>query len=150
VLQFEFGSNLETNSVPSEPHPLKSVVYTGTHDNDTTAGWYAKLPAAQRQALQTQLGANDQEVVWAMIAKALASPADTAIIPAQDVLELGSDARMNLPGIAKGNWQWRLKEGALTQELAQRLRITTMTNGRLGSGETSQAPRCEEHGVNTP
>jgi len=150
VLQFEFAAKLQTNSDPPAHYPVRSVVYTGTHDNDTTAGWYAKLPAAQRQALQTQLGANDQEVVWAMIAKALASPADTAIIPAQDVLELGSDARMNLPGIAKGNWQWRLKEGALTQELAQRLRITTMTNGRLGSGETSQAPRCEEHGVNTP
>jgi len=150
VLQFEFAAKLQTNSDPPAHYPVRSVVYTGTHDNDTTAGWYAKLAAAQRQALQTQLGANDQEVVWAMIAKALASPADTAIIPAQDVLELGSDARMNLPGIAKGNWQWRLKEGALTQELAQRLRITTMTNGRLGSGETSQAPRCEEHGVNTP
>jgi 4-alpha-glucanotransferase len=150
VLQFEFAAKLQTNSDPPAHYPVRSVVYTGTHDNDTTAGWYAKLPAAQRQALQTQLGANDQEVVWAMIAKALASPADTAIIPAQDVLELGSDARMNLPGIAKGNWQWRLKEGALTQELAQRLRITTMTNGRLGSGEPSQAPRCEEHGVNTP
>ena len=122
VLQFEFAARLEANSDPPAPHPVKSVVYTGTHDNDTTAGWYAKLPTAQREALQKQLGADNQEVVWAMIGKALASPADTAIIPAQDVLELGSEARMNLPGIAKGNWQWRLKDGALTQELAQRLR----------------------------
>ena len=66
-----------------------------------------------------------------MIGKALGSPADSAIIPAQDVLELGSDARMNLPGIARGNWQWRFKDGALTHELAQRLRRVTMTNGRL-------------------
>ena len=58
VLQFEFGSNLETNSVPPEQHPAKSVVYTGTHDNDTTAGWYRKLPGTQRKALQKQLGAN--------------------------------------------------------------------------------------------
>ena len=122
VLQFEFAAKLQTNSDPPAPHPVKSVVYTGTHDNDTTAGWYAKLPTAQREALQKQLGANNREVVWAMIGKALASPADTAIIPAQDLLELGSEARMNFPGIAKGNWQWRLKDGALTQELAQRLR----------------------------
>ena len=87
VLQFEFGSKLETNSSPPAPHPVKSVVYTGTHDNDTTAGWYAKLPAAQREALQKQLGANDREVVWAMIREALASPADTAIVPAQDLLD---------------------------------------------------------------
>ena len=98
---------------------------------------------AQREALQKQLGANNREVVWAMIGKALASPADTAIIPAQDVLELGSEARMNLPGIAKGNWQWRLKDGALTQELAQRLRSVTMTNGRLVGGEIRPVPRCQ-------
>ena len=144
VLQFEFGSNLETNSVPPEQHPVKSVVYTGTHDNDTTAGWYRKLPGAQREALQKQLGANDREVVWAMIREALASQADTAIIPAQDLLELGSEARMNFPGIAKGNWRWRLKDGALTQELAQRLRSITITYGRLRSGEPRLAPRCQE------
>jgi 4-alpha-glucanotransferase len=103
VLQFEFGSNLETNSVPSEPHPLKSVVYTGTHDNDTTAGWYRKLPSTQRQALQRRLGANNPDVVWAMIREAVASQADTAIVPAQDLLELGSEARMNFPGIEQGN-----------------------------------------------
>ena len=144
VLQFEFGSNLETNSVPPEQHPVKSVVYTGTHDNDTTAGWYRKLPSTQREALQKQLGANDREVVWAMIREALASQADTAIIPAQDLLELGSEARMNFPGIAKGNWRWRLKDGALTQELAQRLRSITITYGRLRSGEPRPTPRCQE------
>jgi 4-alpha-glucanotransferase len=135
VLQFEFAAKLQNNPVPRAPHPVKSVVYTGTHDNDTTAGWYAKLPNTQREALQKQLGANDQEVVWAMIREALASQADTAIVPAQDLLGLGSAARMNLPGIAKGNWQWRLKEGALTDDLAQRLRSITTTSGRVGSEE---------------
>jgi 4-alpha-glucanotransferase len=144
VLQFELGSNLETNSVPPERHPVTSVVYTGTHDNDTTAGWYRTLPSAQRKALQKQLGANDREVIWAMIREALASPADTAIIPVQDLLELGSEARMNVPGIAKGNWQWRLKDGELTQELAQRLRSITTTYGRLRSGEPRTAHRCQE------
>jgi 4-alpha-glucanotransferase len=106
------------------------VVYTGTHDNDTTAGWYRKLPETQRKALQKRLRANDREVVWAMIGEALASPADTAIIPAQDLLELGSEARMNSPGIAKGNWQWCLEDDSLTQDLAQRLRDKTATYGR--------------------
>jgi 4-alpha-glucanotransferase len=131
VLQFEFGSDLQTNSDPPAPHPLKSVVYTGTHDNDTTAGWYRKLPGTQRKALQKKLGANNREIVWAMIRAALASQANTAIIPAQDVLELGSEARMNFPGMAKGNWGWRLQDGVLTENLAQRLRSLTMEYGRL-------------------
>ena len=144
VLQFAFGSHLETNSMPPPQLPVKSVVYTGTHDNDTTAGWYGKLPNTQREALQKQLGANNREIVWAMIREAMASQADTAIVPAQDLLELGSEARMNFPGIAKGNWQWRLKDGELTQELAQRLRSITITYGRLRSGEPRLAPRCQE------
>ena len=140
VLQFEFGSDLETNSALPGQHPVKSVVYTGTHDNDTTAGWYRNLPSTQREALQKQLGANDREVVWAMIREALASQAETAIVPAQDLLELGSEARMNFPGIEKGNWQWRLKHGALTEELAQRLRKITTTYGRLSDGGPRPAP----------
>jgi 4-alpha-glucanotransferase len=113
------------------------VVYTGTHDNDTTAAWYGKLPATQRKALQEKLGVNDRKIVWAMISEALASQADTAIIPAQDLLELGSEARMNFPGMAKGNWGWRLQGGVLTEKLAQRLRSLTMKYGRLKTGETS-------------
>jgi len=135
VLQFEFGSNLETNSSISKPHLARSVVYTGTHDNDTTRGWYQKLPGAQQDALQRKLGASDQEIVWAMIHEAFVSAADTAIIPAQDLLDLASEARMNFPGVAQGNWQWRLKDGALSQELAQRLRGITVSNGRLINAE---------------
>jgi 4-alpha-glucanotransferase len=143
VLQFEFGSNLETGSVPSEPHPAKSVVYTGTHDNDTTAGWYWKLPLTQRKALRLRLRANDHEIVWAMIREALASPSDTAIVPAQDLLDLGSDARMNFPGIEQGNWQWRLKHGVLTGDLAQKLRSITTAYGRLGR-ELHSTFACQE------
>jgi 4-alpha-glucanotransferase len=79
-----------------------------------------------------------------MIREALASQADTAIVPAQDLLELGSEARMNLPGIAKGNWQWRLKDRALTDELVQRLRSITTMYGRLGSGESPPVLPCQE------
>jgi 4-alpha-glucanotransferase len=144
VLQFEFGSNLEANSAPPERHPVESVVYTGTHDNDTTAGWYGKLPERQRADLQKQLRADDSEVVWAMIREALASQADTAIVPAQDLLELGSEGRMNSPGTAKGNWRWRLDDGALTQDLARRLRNVTRTYGRLESAENRPSPRRRE------
>jgi 4-alpha-glucanotransferase len=144
VLQFEFDSAIQTNSDPPAPQPLKTVVYTGTHDNDTTAGWYGKLPGTQRKALQTQLGANRRDIVWAMIRAALASPGDTAIVPAQDLLELGSEARMNFPGIAKRNWGWRLKAGALTQKLAQRLRSLTMECGRLKTAEPSSAAWCQK------
>ena len=144
VLQFEFGSELQTNSDPPAPHPLKTVVYTGTHDNDTTAGWYRKLPGTPRKALKKKLGANNREIVWAMIRETLASQANTAIVPAQDLLELGSEARMNFPGIAKGNWGWRLKDGALTQKLAQRLRSLTIECGRLKTGKLSSAAQCQE------
>jgi 4-alpha-glucanotransferase len=140
VLQFEFGSNLEANPAPPKRHSVKSVVYTGTHDNDTTAGWYRKLPDTQRKALKERLRANDLEVVWAMIGEALASQAGTAILPVQDLLELGSEARMNTPGIAKGNWQWRLEDDALTLDLAQRLRCITEANGRLISGANLSSP----------
>jgi 4-alpha-glucanotransferase len=136
VLQFEFESDLETNSTPSEHPSVNSVVYTGTHDNDTTAGWYRKLPGTLQKVLKKRLGTDDRGVVRAMIREALSSQADTAIIPAQDLLDLGSEARMNIPGTAKGNWQWRLKDGALTQEIEQWLRSMTMTRGRLGDGKT--------------
>jgi 4-alpha-glucanotransferase len=143
VLQFDLGAKLQNNSSPPPQHPAKSVVYTGTHDNDTTAGWYAKLPSAQREALQKQFPANSREIVWAVIREALASQADTAIIPVQDLLELGSEARMNFPGIAKGNWGWRLKDGALTQKLAERLRSLTMEYGRLMNGNPVPATRFQ-------
>jgi 4-alpha-glucanotransferase len=120
------------------------VVYTGTHDNDTTQGWYWKLPVPQRETLRKRLGVNDQGIVWAMIREAFASKAETAIIPVQDLLELGSEGRMNFPGIAEGNWGWRLKDGVLTPELAQRLKKLTTTYGRLGCHESLQDPRGQE------
>jgi 4-alpha-glucanotransferase len=121
------------------------VVYTGTHDNDTTAGWFKNLPNTQREVLQQMLGAKDGEIVWAMIRAALASPANTAIIPAQDLLELASQARMNLPGIAKGNWGWRLQAGMLTEKLTHRLRSLTMEYGRLMNGNPVSPAMLPEH-----
>jgi 4-alpha-glucanotransferase len=144
VLQFELGSDIEANSVPQDHHPMESVVYTGTHDNDTTAGWYQHLPSEQRITLQRMLGATDHEVVWAIIRKALASPADIAIVPAQDILELGPEARMNFPGIGQGNWRWRLKDGELSQELAQKLRSMTFACGRLRDSNSRPVSRDQQ------
>ena len=144
VLQFEFASDLQGDPDLPAPHPLKNVVYTGTHDNDTTAGWYEKLSGTERKALQQKLEAGDREIVWAMIRAALASPANTAIVPAQDLLELGSEARMNLPGIAKGNWGWRLRDGVLTQKLAQCLRSLTVECGRLLNGNPTPTDRFQQ------
>ena len=144
VLQFEFGSNLKSNLYPQAQHPEKSVVYTGTHDNDTTAGWYRKLQNKQRNALQKQLKVNDHGIVWAIIREAMASQSHIAIIPAQDLLELGSEARMNFPGVTNGNWQWRLKCDDLTQELAQKLRVVTTMYERQGRSEPCQNPQSQE------
>ena len=144
VLQFEFASNLQNSSNPPAPHPLETVVYTGTHDNDTTAGWFENLTSAQREILQQLLRAKEGGIVWAMIRAALASAANTAIVPAQDLLELGSEARMNLPGIAKGNWGWRLQAGELTDKLAHRMRSLTMEYGRLMDGKLVPAAGFRE------
>jgi 4-alpha-glucanotransferase len=131
VLQFEYESSFDPNADPVKPHLSNSVVYTGTHDNDTTAGWYAKLSEAHRGILRKRLGAEDPGAVWSIIGEALASPADLALAPAQDLLGLGTEARMNIPGTPEGNWGWRLADGALTHELAQRLRSLTIQHGRL-------------------
>ncbi len=144
VLQFEFALDIEANPQLPALHPTKNVVYTGTHDNDTTAGWYEKLSGTEQKALQIKLEAGDREIVWAMIRAALAAAANTAIVPAQDLLELGSEARMNLPGIAKGNWGWRLQDGVLTPKLAQCLRSLTVECGRLLNGNPTPTDRFQQ------
>jgi 4-alpha-glucanotransferase len=144
VLQFDLEPSPGTPPGPPEQRPVKWVVYTGTHDNDTTAGWYRQLSGEERDVLRKRLGANDEEVVWAMIREAFASEAEAAIIPAQDLLELGSEARMNFPGIAEGNWRWRLKDGVLTPEVAQRLKKMTANYGRIGCHEPSRDTRSQE------
>jgi 4-alpha-glucanotransferase len=134
VLQFEYGSELGTNSILSDEQLVNSVIYTGTHDNDTTEGWYEHLPADQRNNLEKQLGVKNADIVWAMIRKAFGSQANTAIIPMQDFLNLGTEARMNFPGVADGNWQWRLQDGVLNPDLSKKIKNISITNGRLSDG----------------
>jgi len=116
---------------PGNPHAPRNhrenlVVYTSTHDTDTAAGWFASLGRRERAVT----GLDPAEPHWGLIELALASPAALAIVPAQDVLGLGSDARMNRPGETGGNWQWRLEPGQLTPELAARLREATRAHER--------------------
>jgi 4-alpha-glucanotransferase len=109
-----------------ENHRRNSVVYTSTHDTDTAVGWFSGL--ARRQRVAT--GLDPAEPNWGLIELAYGSPAELAIVPAQDVLGLGREARMNRPGVADGNWRWRLERGALTSALARRLNRLAERHGR--------------------
>ena len=112
-----------------ENHEEQSVVYTSTHDTDTARGWFDSLPKRERDA--TPL--DPREPHWSLIELAHSSRAALSIVPAQDVLGLGSAARMNTPGRAAGNWRWRLRRGQLTDELAARLRESTARGDRLST-----------------
>jgi 4-alpha-glucanotransferase len=124
VLQFGFGQGVD-NPHRFDRHVENRLVYTGTHDNDTTAGWWASRSGIERSAVRRALeraGIVDDDPVWGLIRLSFASPARVAIVPMQDVLELGSEARMNMPGSAEGNWRWRLRGDELTDALAARVR----------------------------
>ena len=120
VLQFAFGAKPDSLH-RLENHPENAVVYTGTHDHDTAVGWWRSLSKrAQRES-----GLDPDDPAWSLIELALSSRARLSIVPAQDVLSLGSEARLNTPGREDGNWRWRLRRGQLTDELAARLRAAT-------------------------
>jgi 4-alpha-glucanotransferase len=134
VLQFAFGSDAANVHLPHN-YPRDVTVYTGTHDNDTTAGWFAGLSQsdanqAERDFCLEYLGSDGRDIHWDFIRAALASVADTAIIPLQDVLGLGNEARMNLPASHEGNWMWRFKAERLTDEIAGKLRRWSELYGR--------------------
>jgi 4-alpha-glucanotransferase len=129
VLQFAFGG--ETDN-PYLPHNYRhnTVVYTGTHDNDTTRGWYAGLGSNEKAFLHRYLGRECTDVAWEFIRLAWSSVADYAIAPLQDVVNLGSEARMNSPGRPTGNWGWRLREDQLNVATLERLADLTELYGR--------------------
>jgi len=131
VLQFGFD-DLHSPHDPAR-HVENRIAYTGTHDHDTARGWYEHLPPGVRQRVDASVdahGVREPEPHWSLIRLAFASPARVAMVQAQDVLGLGSEARMNVPGTAKGSWRWRLSDGALTSKLAARLREASAAAGR--------------------
>jgi 4-alpha-glucanotransferase len=129
VLQFAFGDD---NRNPYLPHLYEpdTVVYTGTHDNDTTLGWWAGASEHERAYARAYLASDGHEIHWDLIRAACASVADSAIVPLQDVLGLGTTSRMNLPGQAKGNWGWRFAPDQLDGGHAQRLAALCRIYGR--------------------
>jgi 4-alpha-glucanotransferase len=129
VLQFA----IDKPSNPYWPHNYdpRTVAYTGTHDNDTTAGWYAGLNDRDKWVLGEYLGKRLDNPAWEMIRLAWGSVAVLAVAPAQDLLELGGHARMNVPGVADGNWRWRLRSGQVRADVWDRLRGLTAVFNRL-------------------
>ncbi len=140
ILQFGFGGDSKNIDLPHNYVP-NVVAYTGTHDNDTTAGWFQSVAgdgstrtAAQiereRKFCMDYLNTDGKEIHWDFIRGVLASVANTAIIPLQDLLGLGTEARMNLPNSTEGNWAWRYQPGALTDQIAARLKQLSELYGR--------------------
>lgn len=136
LLQFAFGADPQGPSFRPHNYSRELVAYTGGHDNDTTVGWWTSFGTAdstrtpedirrERAFTRAYLGFENEPVNWVFIRTVLASVADVAIIPLQDVLGIGGEGRMNLPGRVSGNWQWRYQAGALTEELSKRLRCLT-------------------------
>ena len=131
VLQFAFEGDAHSTHLPHN-HEAAGVVYTGTHDNDTTLGWWQALDETSRQRALQYLDYPGERMPWPLIHAALASVCELAVLPLQDCLALDGSARMNTPGTATGNWQWRCPEGALDAGLAERLRGLLGLYGRTG------------------
>lgn len=135
ILQFAFdageaGAQPGVNSYLPHNHRRNAVVYTGTHDNNTTLGWYQERTPAEKDLVRRYLARPDDDVVWDFIRLALASVARFAIIPFQDALNLGSDARMNTPSVLGGNWAWRYRSEALNPWVSTRLSELVELYGR--------------------
>ena len=131
VLQFGFDPDDPRGPHRMENHRKRSLVYTATHDSDTAAGWYATLPADQRAAVDAAVKPFSGPFHWRFIALNASSVAQLAMVQAQDVLGLGTEGRMNVPGRATGSWRWRMAPGALTPAMARRLRGVMEESGRL-------------------
>jgi 4-alpha-glucanotransferase len=136
ILQFAFDS--EPINLPHY-HVQNGVVYTGTHDNDTTKGWYDALTEEKRQAMSDYLGGAISDGLENLIRAALMSVADTAILPFQDLLKLGSAARMNIPGTPFANWEWRFSWEMLPADLVITVRRQLQRYDRLNHGEKTYA-----------
>ncbi len=135
VLQFAFGDEPQAEH-QLDRHEPDCVAYIGTHDQDTVLGWWETLTVSERMRARDLAAAEsieEEESNWLMIRLLMSSPARVTIVQLQDVLGLGSEARMNIPGRATGNWCWRLGPAQLTSAHARRLRAATAESGRLSS-----------------
>jgi 4-alpha-glucanotransferase len=142
VLQFAFGNDAKASEYKPDSYPANCVVYTGTHDNDTTVGWFKSEPGKdstrtreeierERRSILEYLKSDGREIHWDLIELALKSNANTAVFPLQDVIGLGSEGRMNVPGQESGNWRWRFRWDMLTPEIKERLCALAEKSGRM-------------------
>jgi 4-alpha-glucanotransferase len=146
LLQFAFGDDLQSHDFLPHNYPRRCAAYTGTHDNDTVVGWFsdcggrertARQCEAERRAALAYLGVSDaHDIHWRMIRAIFGSVANLAIVPMQDLLGLGSEARMNRPATEKGNWEWRMRDGAFSASVRERLAELTRIYDR--------APRAQQ------
>ena len=139
VLQFAFSDGPENNFLP-HTFQQNCIVYTGTHDNDTTKGWYEKASEHERDFVRRYCKTDGHEINWDLIKLALQSTANIAILPFQDVLSLNSDGRMNFPGTVDGNWEWRFSWEQINPGLAERLYELTALYGRCISEKLNLFP----------
>ena len=137
ILQFAFDSDADNPYLPFN-YPTNSVVYTGTHDNDTTLGWFNKRSPEAQEHVRQYLGCTSSDGIhWDLIRLAMSSVSDLAIIQLQDLMGLETESRMNSPSQDMGNWSWRYEPGALTSEIRDRLRAMTQIYGRLPKPDSS-------------
>ncbi|MEA2095825.1 MAG: 4-alpha-glucanotransferase [Candidatus Cloacimonadota bacterium] len=129
ILQFAFDSDMENNYLPHK-YKKNCVVYTGTHDNETTLGWFKNSSTERKELIKTYLQKEEIDICWDMLEIAWKSKADIAVAPMQDFLCLDNVARMNIPGKPNGNWQWRVTKEQLSSELTQKIKNLTKQSNR--------------------
>ena len=147
VLQFAFGGTKDNELMPYRFRTDRCICYTGTHDNDTTLGWYQHLSPEAQDRIRRYLNTDGRMISWDMIRLAMSTTAQYSIYPVQDLLGFGSDCRMNTPGEPSGNWAFRFREDHLTREMAERLRAMTELFGRLPGKEAGDVSADPEDGT---
>jgi 4-alpha-glucanotransferase len=130
ILQFAFSTDAENAFLPHN-FPVNCVAYTGTHDNDTTIGWYQTATEKEKDFSRRYLARSGEDIAWDMIRAVWNSTARYALAPLQDFLRLGSEARMNLPGSMADYWTWRFETWQLTQDLIYRMKDLNELYGRV-------------------
>jgi 4-alpha-glucanotransferase len=130
ILQFAFGGERNSNFLPHNYTP-NSVVYTGTHDNETTVGWYKNSNDWEKDHVRRYLSIDGRDIAWNMIRLSHMSVSDMSVVPMQDLLSLGNEARMNFPGKVGGYWKWRFQPHMLLPHIGPRLHELTVLYGRL-------------------
>ncbi|HOT53340.1 MAG TPA: 4-alpha-glucanotransferase, partial [Anaerolineaceae bacterium] len=134
ILQFAFTGDPEDDFLPHH-YPVNCFAYTGSHDNNTARGWYDHATAREQDFCRRYLNVSGEDIAWSMIRACWQSVARYVVAPMQDLLSLGTEARMNLPGTQSGNWSWRMLPNVLTNSLKQRLWEMNLLYSRLSPEE---------------